>query len=100
MSETPVLVVIEVTAVHDVAGLRSYVEQAARLIGPLGGRVIGQGGKPVEGDEGFALLVVQRWSSEDAFQAWLASDVYRPLNELRRASASMRAAIVPLAADA
>ena len=96
MQETPVLVVIELVSVEDAAGLRSYIERAAALIGPLGGVMVGRGGVPVEGEPGFGPLVLQRWPSEAAFRAWLASEAYQPLQEIRRASATMRVAVVPI----
>jgi len=68
MQETPVLVVIELVSVEDAAGLRSYIERAAALIGPLGGVMVGRGGVPVEGEPGFGPLVLQRWPSEAAFR--------------------------------
>lgn len=98
MPETPVLVVVEVISVQDPAGLRAYAERAGALIGTYGGTVIGQGPTPVDGEPGFASLVVQRWTSEAAFRAWLVSEAYRPLNAIRLASAKMRASIVPLIA--
>lgn len=94
MSETPILVVIEVVSVHDPVGLKAYQERSRALIGSLGGSVIGHGGTPVDGVPGFAPLAIQRWPSERAFRAWLASDAYQPLLQLRRASATMRAAII------
>lgn len=96
MPETPILVVIEVVSVHDPVGLKAYQERASALIGPLGGAVIGHGGTPVEGELGFAPLAIQRWPSERAFRAWLASDAYQSLLQLRLASATMRAAIVQI----
>jgi uncharacterized protein (DUF1330 family) len=98
MEENPVFVVVELVSVQDPVGLRSYVEQASRLIGPLGGTVLGRGGNPIEGEAGFAPLVIERWPSEAAFHAWLDSEAYQPLAEIRRASATMRVAIVPIAA--
>ena len=77
MQETPVLVVIEVVSVQDPVGLKDYVERASALIGPLGGSVIGHGGTPVDGELGFAPLAIQRWPSESAFRAWLASEAYK-----------------------
>jgi len=98
MPETPVLVVVEITSVQDPAGLRDYARRAAALIGTYGGTVVGQGASPIDGEPGFASLVIQRWASEAAFRAWLASDAYRPLNAIRLASAKMRGAIVPITA--
>jgi uncharacterized protein (DUF1330 family) len=98
MQETEVFVVVEVVSVQDPEGLRTYAQRASKLIGPLGGVVVGQGAIPVDGETGFAPLVIQRWTSEGAFRAWLASDAYQPLNEIRLGSATMRVAIVPISA--
>jgi uncharacterized protein (DUF1330 family) len=95
MREAPVFVVVEVISVKDPEGLKTYAQRASHLIGPFGGEIIAQGGHPIGDEPGFAPLVIQRWASEDAFRAWLDSDAYRPLNEIRLASATMRAAIVP-----
>jgi uncharacterized protein (DUF1330 family) len=82
---------VEVTCVQDPAGLRE-------LIGPLGGEVLARGGVPVEEEAGFATLVIERWPSEGAFHAWLASEAHQPLRKIRLASATMRV-IVPIIAD-
>ncbi len=74
MQETAVFVVIEVASVKDPAGLKTYVQRASELIGPLGGELVAQGGIPIDGEPGFAHLVIQRWPSEAAFRAWLGSD--------------------------
>jgi uncharacterized protein (DUF1330 family) len=71
MQETAVFVVVEVVSVQDAEGLRAYAERASELIGPLGGVVLGRGGSPVDGEVGFAPLVIERWPSEGAFRAWL-----------------------------
>jgi uncharacterized protein (DUF1330 family) len=96
MQEPAVLVVIEVTSVKDPEGLKTYIQRASQLIGPLGGELVARGGIPIDGEPGFAPLVIQRWPSEAAFRAWLASDSYQPLNAIRLASATMRVAIVPI----
>ncbi len=96
MPETPVLVVVEIISVQDPAGLRAYAQRASALIGTYGGSVVGQGAGQVDGELGFAPLVIQRWTSEAAFRAWLASEAYRPLGAIRLASAQMRVAIVPM----
>jgi uncharacterized protein (DUF1330 family) len=95
MQENPVFVVVEVVSVEDAEGLRTYSQRASELIGPLGGVVVGQGAIPVDGEIGFASLVIQHWTSEGAFRAWLDSEAYQPLRKIRLASATMRAAIVP-----
>jgi len=97
MVDGAVLVVIEILSVKDPAGLQTYIRRASELIGALGGRLVAQGGGPIEGQPGFGPLAIQRWPSEAAFRAWLASDAYKPLDEIRLASATMRAAVVPIA---
>ncbi len=98
MQENAVLVVVEVVSVEDAEGLRTYSKRASELIGPLGGVVVGHGAIPVDEEAGFAPLVIQRWSSEGAFRAWLDSEAYQPLRQIRLASATMRVAIVPISA--
>ena len=100
MQDNPVFVVVEVVSVEDAAGLRTYAARAGALIGAFGGVVVGQGAVPVEDDAGFAPLIIQRWTSEGAFRAWLASEAYQPLRTLRLASATLRAAIVPITPSA
>ena len=67
MQETAVFFVIELVSVEDPAGLKTYVQRASELIGPLGGELVAQGAIPINGEPGFAPLVIQRWSSEAAF---------------------------------
>ena len=98
MQDNAVFVVVEVVSVEDAEGLRTYARRASELIGPLGGVVVAQGAIPVDGETGFSPLVIQRWTSEGAFRAWLDSDAYQPLREIRLASATMRVAIVPISA--
>jgi uncharacterized protein (DUF1330 family) len=98
MLESAVLVVVEILSVEDEAGLKAYAQRASALIGAAGGEVIGKGGHALDGEAGFAPLVIERWPSESAFRAWMKSDAYKPLAEIRRASATMRAAIVPISA--
>jgi uncharacterized protein (DUF1330 family) len=98
MSETAVLIVVEIVSIQDAEGLKAYAERASALIGAAGGEVLGKGGHPFDSEAGFAPLVIERWPSEEAFRAWMESDAYRPLREIRRASATMRAAIVPIGA--
>ena len=98
MQEAAVFVVIEVVSVEDPAGLKTYVQRASELIGPLGGQLVAQGGIAIDGELDFAPLVIQCWPSEGAFRAWLASDAYQPLNQIRLASATMRVTIVPIRA--
>ena len=95
MVEEPVLVVIEVVSVQDPEGLKTYIQRASQLIGSFGGELVARGGHPIGDEPGFAPLVIQRWPSQAALHAWLGSDAYQPLNAIRLASATIRAAIVP-----
>ena len=98
MPKTAVMVVIEVLSVSDPMGMKQYQERASKLIGPLGGVMLGVGGKPVEGEAGFGPLAIQRWPSEDAWRAWVESEEYKPLLKIREASATLRVALVPVLA--
>jgi uncharacterized protein (DUF1330 family) len=98
MQDNAVLVVVEVVSVEEPAGLSAYAERASKLIGPLGGVILGRGCVPVDGEAGFAPLVIERWPSEGAFRAWLDSEAYQPLRKIRLASATMRVAVVPISA--
>lgn len=97
MEAKPVIVVVEVLSVEDPQGLQTYAERAGRLIGARGGVLLGHGGAPVDGEPGFAPLALQYWTSESAFRDWLDSDDYKPLREIRDASAKMRVSVVPSA---
>jgi hypothetical protein len=55
--------------------------------------MLGHGGTSVDGELGFAPLAIQRWPSEGAFRAWLASEAYQPLRQIRIASATVRVAV-------
>jgi hypothetical protein len=50
MQETAVFFVIELVSVEDPAGLKTYVQRASELIGPLGGELVAQGGIPIRRD--------------------------------------------------
>lgn len=96
MSDTPVLVVIEIVSVKDPAGMKSYTESASKLGPSFGGIMLGVGGKSVEGGAGFGTLAVERWASETAFRTYIESEAYQPLSKILHASADVRAAIIPM----
>ena len=89
-----VLVLVEVRAVRDAAGLAAYQAEARKQMTQRGGVVIGRGGSSFEGDP-VGPLVVQRWPSEADFRAWQESDEYKPLRERRKRSADLKITIVP-----
>lgn len=96
MSETGVLVVVEVAAISDPEQFKAYQAGAREQIGRWGGRVVARGSQAVEGSPPLAAVMVQHWPSADAFAAWQDSDEYRPLREIRQRCAQLRIATVPL----
>jgi uncharacterized protein (DUF1330 family) len=91
-----VLVILEVSAIHDQDQFKAYQLHAREQIGKRGGAVVARGGSPVEGSPPFQSLLVQKWPSERAFLDWQESEEYQPLRSIRLKSASTRIAIVPL----
>lgn len=93
-TEQGVLVIVEVSAVHDPDHFKAYQLAARKQIGVRGGVVVARGGSSVEGSPPFQTLRIQEWPSEAAFISWQESDQYRPLRSMRIKSATMRTAIV------
>jgi uncharacterized protein (DUF1330 family) len=98
MDAQPVLVVVEVKAVHDAQQMNAYQAAARLQLAKYGGEVVARGGSSCEGDPPFGPLLLQRWPSAQAFRDWQESEEYRPLRELRQRSADIRIAIVPMSA--
>ena len=96
MSDTPVFVVVEMTAVRDAEKLKTYQAGARAQLLERGGTVVARGSFPIEGEPPFGPLLVQKWPSEHAFREWQESEAYRPLKALRREAVSMRITVVPL----
>lgn len=92
-----VLVIVEVSALHDPDQFKAYQLGTREQIGRRGGAVLARGGSSVEGSPPFQSLLIQEWPSARAFLDWQDSDEYRPLRSMRLASATLRIAIVPLA---
>jgi uncharacterized protein (DUF1330 family) len=89
-----VLVVAETRAVHDEERMEVYRQSAEKQLAKWGGKVLGIGNIPGDG-EPFALLMVQEWPSEERFREWQGSDEYRPLLKIRKAVADVRYAFIP-----
>jgi uncharacterized protein (DUF1330 family) len=89
-----ILVVAETGTIRDDKRMEIYKQGAMPQITKWGGKILGIGNIPGEG-EPFATLMVQEWPSEERFREWQASEEYRPLAELRRAVADVRFALVP-----
>ena len=95
MAEGEVFVLVEVVKVHDADGLANYQAGARAQLSELEGVVVGRGFEPVDGEQPFGGLLIQKWPSAKAFRDWQESEAYRPLKELRLKSVEMRIGIVP-----
>lgn len=93
-----VLVIVEITSIHDQEGFKKYQLGAREQIGRRGGAVVARGGASLEGAPAFGSLMIQRWSSEQKFLDWQSSEEYQPLRSIRLACADTRIAVVPLLA--
>ena len=70
MDNSEVLVVVEITALHDPETMLSYQARARAQIGQWGGVVLARGSAPYEGVPPFGAVMVQRWPSRQAFVDW------------------------------
>lgn len=95
MSEA-VLILIEVVAVHDGAGMGRYVAGATEQMIARGARPLGKGFEVLEGNPQGVMRTVLRWPSVDAYREWQQSDDYRELHALRLRSAQLNIIAVPL----
>ena len=98
MQESAVFVVIEIVSISDPKSFGEYVSLVQGVTASFGGEILGQGGEGVEGEDGFSMLVVERWPSAEAFRNMLRSETYQPLSKIRRDSCVMKVAIVPISA--
>lgn len=84
----PAYLVAELS-VKDAAKLAEYGRRAPSLVEKFGGEVLGVSSrslKVVEGAWDGDVLVIQRWPSLAAFEAFYGSDEYQPLKHLRQAA--------------
>jgi uncharacterized protein (DUF1330 family) len=89
-----IYVVIEISKVHDAAGLAEYQQGARAQMAARGGVVVARGGDAFAGDPPFGPLLIQKWPSRAAFTAWQESEEYQPLKDIRLHNADLRMAIV------
>ncbi len=75
--------------IRDRDAMARYMAEAPATVAAFGGRCLVRGGdvRALEGTWDHERLVVVEFQSKDAALAWYDSDVYRPLRELRQASA-------------
>jgi uncharacterized protein (DUF1330 family) len=82
--------------IHDPKAFADYRMQVSPLIARYGGRYLVRGGevRTLEGDPGFKRLIVLEFPSLADAQRFYDSPEYRPLLELRSASARSEVALV------
>jgi uncharacterized protein (DUF1330 family) len=81
--------VVSRVKIHDPESMRRYVEQAPATVLAFGGRYHFRGGnvQALEGAWDHDRLVVLEFPTKADALAWYDSDAYRPLRDLRQASA-------------
>lgn len=81
--------VVSRVQIRDVDSMRRYVDEAPATVAAFGGRYHFRGGnvEALEGTWEHDRLVVLEFPTKADAIAWYESDMYRPLRELRRASA-------------
>ena len=81
--------------VNEPAKLGEYARDVAPLLARFGGRIVALG-RPelLEGATECHVLVVQRWPSRAAFDAFWTSTDYEPLKRLRHEAADSRLLLV------
>lgn len=94
MTKQGILVVVEVTKIHDPDSLAAYQGEARKQLAARGAILLGRGGAAFEGDPVAGTVLVQQWGSAQAFRDWQDSEEYRPLREQRRKAADIRILIV------
>lgn len=84
----PAFVVSRVTII-DAEAMRRYVTEAPATVTAFGGHYHFRGSnvQPLEGEWEHDRMVVLEFPTKAAALAWYESDLYRPLRELRQASA-------------
>jgi uncharacterized protein (DUF1330 family) len=75
--------------IHNREAMQRYMAEAPATVAAFGGRYLVRGGDvaALEGAWEHERMVVVEFPDKAAALAWYESDVYRPLRELRQASA-------------
>lgn len=82
--------------VADPAAYESYMSAVVSIVAQYGGRYVVRGGQTVsfEGDAAKGRLVIIEFANMSAAQAFLSSDEYRPVADIRHKHAVSRIMIV------
>ncbi len=69
--------------------MQRYMQEAPAIVAAFGGRYLvrGQDVQALEGEWEHERMVVVEFPDRHAARSWYESDIYRPLKELRQASA-------------
>lgn len=81
--------VVSRVLIRDVEAMRRYVAEAPATVAAFGGRYHFRGGnvQALEGSWEHDRMVVLEFPDKAAALAWYESELYRPLRDLRQASA-------------
>ncbi|HVE70339.1 MAG TPA: DUF1330 domain-containing protein [Thermoanaerobaculia bacterium] len=81
--------VVSRAQIRDAAAMRRYVDEAPATVAAFGGKYHFRGGnvEALEGAWEHDRLVVLEFPTKADAVAWYESDIYRPLRDLRHASA-------------
>ncbi|MGY6551099.1 MAG: DUF1330 domain-containing protein [Erythrobacter sp.] len=87
----PAYVIAEID-VHDAVSYEAYKSEAAQIITKYGGRYLVRGGstETIEGQSPQGRFIILEFPSMTAAKAFLESDEYRPVAEIRYKSATSR----------
>ncbi len=91
-ASTPMHLIAELE-VRDWDKLAEYGRRVQPLMRAAGGEIVGtsaRGTQVMEGDWDDALLIIHRWRSREAFDAFWQSPEYAPLLELRHEACDSR----------
>ena len=75
---------------------QKYVDGHKGTLAKFGGRFLAAGNEfdLIEGVWPGQIVVVHEWPDREAFNAWYASDVYRPWKEIRLAASSANVVLI------
>ncbi|HKO59021.1 MAG TPA: DUF1330 domain-containing protein [Thermoanaerobaculia bacterium] len=75
--------------IHDAGAMQRYMKEAPATVAAFGGRYLVRGGdvQALEGTWEHERMVVVEFPDKAAALAWYESEMYRPLRDLRQASA-------------
>jgi uncharacterized protein (DUF1330 family) len=94
--------VVSRVRIHDAANMKRYVTEAPATVLAFGGKYLVRSNEvtALEGTWEHDRMVVVEFPTRDAALAWYESSDYRPLRDLRQASADATILLVPGEAEA